>query len=140
MRRSDSDSPFATAAAPTTVRRRRPRVVAELSDNYLIYIYYLSWVRLSTRIDAAAGAVFAAGAGLALLDHIARAEPPFAGALRLRLRLALRAPRPLWRKRPGGARTKPLCATGSISLLTAVERPAPRVAFIGCSAGSPSVR
>ncbi|CAN2535074.1 hypothetical+protein [Methylocapsa aurea] len=86
MRRFDPADPLAaTAPATPPVRRRTVRVDATPPSSTLILNVYPAWARLPTL----AGAVFSAGAGLALFDQIVRAEPPFAGALRRRL--ALRA-------------------------------------------------
>jgi hypothetical protein len=61
--------------------------------NPLLQQMFPSWARPpkgpAVGADAGADAAFFAGAGLALLDKILRADPPFAGALRQRL--ALRA-------------------------------------------------
>jgi hypothetical protein len=102
MRRFDSVDPIDSAAAPSRPARRRPaqasRAAAEQPSNRLgscVYpsCVYPSWAappaRAGGAADLVAGAAFSAGAGLALLDLILRAAPPFAGALRQRL--ALRA-------------------------------------------------
>ncbi len=72
-------------------RRRSRRLVAP--PNPLSERAFPSWARPPTigavGADVGFEAAFRAGAGLALLDQIVRADPPFAGALRQRL--ALRA-------------------------------------------------
>jgi hypothetical protein len=78
------------AAAPSSRPRRRPANLAASPHSPLNYRPFPSWARLGPKFpDQAAAAVFAAGAGLALLDAVLAQEPPFAGALRHRL--ALRA-------------------------------------------------
>ena len=66
-----------------------------------------SWARPSGRAGEGEP-LFAAGAGLALLDAYLRRDPPSAGALRCRL--ALRAPRPQPRS-CASTPTRPRCAT-----------------------------
>jgi hypothetical protein len=75
--------------------RRAARLAAPSSapNNPLLEQIFPQWARppKEPAVDADAGfeAAFFAGAGLALLDAVLRADPPFAGALRQRL--ALRA-------------------------------------------------
>ena len=82
--------------APVAARNRRSRRLAAprfAPPNPLSELAFPSWARPPTigavGADAGFEAAFRAGAGLALLDQIVRADPPFAGALRQRL--ALRA-------------------------------------------------
>jgi hypothetical protein len=89
-----AERPLAAALdAPAPTLRRGPREHAQPlpePTNPLLSKAFPNWVRLPANpVRGTEGAVFAAGASLALLDPIARADPPFAGALRQRL--ALRA-------------------------------------------------
>jgi hypothetical protein len=81
---------------PIAASRRASRKTVEArrgAPNPLLDQAFPKWARLASMrtadADAAFGAAFATGAGLALLDQILRANPSFAGALRQRL--ALRA-------------------------------------------------
>ncbi len=128
MRRFDPEDPLAPGAAPPRPARgrsaRASRADAGRPSNSLIACAYPAWAGPPARGAAAeltAGAAFSAGAGLALLDQLLRAEPPFAGALRQRLALrAAAASASLLRLRedeaalrdaehlsPGGAQTSP---------------------------------
>jgi hypothetical protein len=95
---SDDETPAADprGEAPVALPRRRSRRREEPNaapTNRLLERAFPSWARPPSEpgvgADAGADAAFFAGAGLALLDQILRADPPFAGALRQRL--ALRA-------------------------------------------------
>ncbi len=94
----DDETPAADSrgAAPVALPRRRSRRLAGprcAPTNPLLQQAIPSWARPPKEPavggDAGYEAAFRAGAGLALLDQILRADPPFAGALRQRL--ALRA-------------------------------------------------
>ena len=94
----DDETPAADprGEAPVAARNRRSRRLAAprfAPPNPLSELAFPSWARPPTigavGADAGFEAAFRAGAGLALLDQIVRADPPFAGALRQRL--ALRA-------------------------------------------------
>ena len=94
----DDETPAADprGQAPVALPRRRSRRLAAprfAPPNPLSELAFPSWARPPTigavGADAGFEAAFRAGAGLALLDQILRADPPFAGALRQRL--ALRA-------------------------------------------------
>ena len=94
----DDETPAADplGEAPVALPRRRSRRLAAPSSapvNPLLEKTFPKWARPPTKPavgpDDSCGAAFFAGAGLALLDQILRADPPFAGALRQRL--ALRA-------------------------------------------------
>ena len=94
----DDETPAADSRgeAPVAAPRRRSRRLAAPSfapTNPLLEQAFPSWARPPKQpavgADAGFEAAFRAGAGLALLDQILRADPPFAGALRQRL--ALRA-------------------------------------------------
>jgi hypothetical protein len=95
---SDDETPVGDplGAAPVALPRRRSRRLDAPSSaptSQLLQQAFPSWARPpkgpAVGADAGADAAFFAGAGLALLDQILRADPPFAGALRQRL--ALRA-------------------------------------------------
>ncbi len=93
----DDESPAADplGEAPVALPRRRSRRLAAprcAPTNQLSEHTFPRWARPpnapAVGVDAGTDAVFlAAGAGLALLDQILRADPPFAGALRQRLAL-----------------------------------------------------
>ncbi len=84
-----ADSLGAAPVAPPRRRSRRRAAPSLAPPNPLFERAFPSWARPpATGVVGADGAFFA-GAGLALLDQIVRAEPAFAGALRQRL--ALRA-------------------------------------------------
>ncbi len=94
----DDETPAADprGEAPVAAPRRLSRRLAAprfAPPNPLSELAFPSWARPPTigavGADAGFEAAFRAGAGLALLDQIVRADPPFAGALRQRL--ALRA-------------------------------------------------
>ncbi|MGA8172982.1 MAG: DUF1403 family protein, partial [Methylocystis sp.] len=80
------EAPVATPAR----RRRQLAAPSIMPTNQLLEQAFPSWARVRAGdANLASGAAFRAGAGLALLDQILRANPAFAGALRQRL--ALRA-------------------------------------------------
>jgi hypothetical protein len=94
----DDETPAADPLGPAPVaapgRRSRRRAAPRFAPtNPLLEQAFPSWARPPKQpavgADASSDAAFLAGAGLALLDQILRADPPFAGALRQRL--ALRA-------------------------------------------------
>ena len=132
----DEESPAAEplGEAPVALPRRRSRRLAAPSimpTNPLLQQAFPSWARPpkepAVGADAGFEAAFCAGAGLALLDAVLSADPPFAGALRQRL--ALRAI----------ARILPRCATPSIFRPAQEEGLIPvwLAACIGCGAVSP---
>ena len=87
---SDPNADRRGTAASTAGRRRRaapvlPHDAAKLRD----IPAFPGWARISEQAARPDEPAFFAGAGLALLDQLLAAEPPFAGALRQRL--ALRA-------------------------------------------------
>lgn len=83
--------PRGEAPVATPARRRRQLAAPSIMPtNQLLEQAFPSWARVRAGdANLASGAAFRAGAGLALLDQILRANPAFAGALRQRL--ALRA-------------------------------------------------
>ncbi len=92
----DDEAPAADplVEAPVAAPRRRSRRLAappRAPVNPLLQQAFPSWARPpnapAVGADAGFEAAFRAGAGLALLDQIVRADPPFAGALRQRLAL-----------------------------------------------------
>jgi hypothetical protein len=74
------------APLPKTTKAKRSRAKAPETQAFPLPAPIPSWVRASGRAGEG-DLLFAAGAGLALLDAFLRADPPAAGALRARLAL-----------------------------------------------------
>jgi hypothetical protein len=84
-----ADDPDATTPAPPPRRTRKPRAVANPlgpRDFPFLAAPVPAWARASGRAGQG-DPLFAAGAGLALLDAFLRRDPPAASALRQRLAL-----------------------------------------------------
>jgi hypothetical protein len=87
---SPAADPLGQAPVAAPKRRSRQRAAPRCAPvNPLLQQAFPSWARPPKEPVAQSDAAFFAGAGLALLDQILRANPPFAGVLRQRL--ALRA-------------------------------------------------
>jgi hypothetical protein len=74
------------APLPKTAKAKRPRAKAPETQAFPSPAPVPAWARASGRVGEG-DPLFAAGAGLALLDAHLRADPPAAGALRARLAL-----------------------------------------------------
>jgi hypothetical protein len=73
-------------STPLAKRARTKRTLSKTPERHISPPPIPTWARASGRAGEG-GLLFAAGAGLALLDAALRAEPPAAGALRARLAL-----------------------------------------------------